>query len=58
MIDALVTLKRENYEGDITVISPHGRYPLAHPETPTPFVWDDEDALQIETLSQLVLYRS
>lgn len=54
MIDALVTLKREEYDGDITVVSSHGRHPLSHPDSATAFTWDEADALSITTLSTLV----
>lgn len=54
MIDALVTLKREGYDGDITVVSSHGRHPLSHPDTATSFMWDEADALFITSLSTLV----
>ena len=54
MIDALVTLKRESYESDITVVSRHGFIPHPHPAAGTPFSWDEQDALQIKTLSALV----
>ena len=54
MVDALVTLKREQYEGDITVVSSHARYPLPHPHTATSFVWDEAEALAITKLSVLV----
>lgn len=54
MVDALVTLKRENYDGDISVISRHGRNPLPHPASSTAVAWEEADALNIRRLSMLV----
>ncbi len=54
MIDALVTLRREKYDGDITAISRHGHIPMAHAGVSTAFAWRVEDAQGIRTLSQLM----
>lgn len=39
MIDALVTLTRYDYQGRITVISPHSAVPFPHQQMSVPFVW-------------------
>ena len=54
MVDALVTLKRENYEGDITVVSRHGMVPHAHPSLSTPFSWNEDEVQKITSLSVLI----
>lgn len=54
MIDALVTLTRERYSGDITAISRHGNIPMAHADVSVPFAWTAEEARNIRTLSQLM----
>ncbi len=54
MIDALVTLRREKYDGDITAISRHGHIPMAHAGVSTAFAWSAEEAQSIRTLSQLM----
>jgi uncharacterized NAD(P)/FAD-binding protein YdhS len=41
MIDALVTLRRMQYDGDITALSRHGHIPLPHAEPSRPFAWDE-----------------
>lgn len=43
MIDALVTLRRTGYDGDITALSRHGQIPMAHVESSTAFAWTDDD---------------
>ncbi len=54
MIDALVTITREKYDGDITAVSRHGHIPMAHASVSKSFTWTSEDAQAIRTLSQLL----
>lgn len=54
MIDALVTLVRAQYDGDITVLSRHGQIPMAHPGTANAFLWDAEDIERIRTPALLM----
>lgn len=56
MIDALVTLKREKYDGDITAVSRHGHIPHAHAAVSVPFSWKAEEVQNIHTLSQFLYY--
>lgn len=54
MIDALVTLTREKYDGDITAVSRHGHIPMAHRAVSTSFAWTADEAHDLRTLSQLM----
>lgn len=50
MIDALVTLQRESYDGDVTVLSPHARIPHPHAMQGTPFPWAEDDIRAVRSI--------
>ena len=54
MIDALVTLKRESYDGDVTVLSPHARIPHPHAAQGTPFSWAEDDIDAVRSVRDFV----